>query len=67
MVFVRVLTLPYHSVGPCCATKKVRKATVFNMKTVALLVLQSDTEVRATPANTLKILHFYGMDARVSQ
>ena len=22
MVFVRVLTLPYHSAGPCCATKK---------------------------------------------
>ena len=31
------------------------------------LVPQSDTEVRAIPRNTLKTLHFYGMDARVSQ
>ena len=30
-----------------------------------LLVIECMAEVRATPENTLKILHFYGIDARV--
>lgn len=34
---------------------------------VYFLVRKCDTEVRAIPQNTLKTLHFYGMDARVSQ
>ena len=31
------------------------------------LVIGRVTELRAHPQNSLKILHFYGMDARVSQ
>ena len=30
-----------------------------------LLVIECMAEARATPKNTLKILHFYGIDARV--
>lgn len=33
--------------------------------TVTDLVIECMAEVRATPENTLKILHFYGIDARV--
>lgn len=29
------------------------------------MVIECMAEVRATPENTLKILHFYGIDARV--
>lgn len=45
------------------------KITVADMvsTTVMDLVRKRDTEVRAIPRNTLKTLHFYGMDARVSQ
>ena len=32
----------------------------------SLLVIGRVTELRAHPKNSLKILHFYGMDARVS-
>lgn len=30
-----------------------------------IMVRKRDTELLATPENTLKILHFYGIDARV--
>ena len=42
--------------------KKTTRWVIFSF-----LVKRGDTEVRATPRNTLKTLHFYGMDARVSQ
>ena len=45
--------------------KKVRKLLYHSLRTN--MVIGCMTEVRVTPRNTLKILHFYGMDARVSQ
>ena len=47
--------------------RNVRKTAVFLSKTAVLMVPQSNTEVRATPQKSLKLLHFYGMDTRVSQ
>ena len=42
--------------------KKTTRWVIFSF-----LVPQSNTEVRATPQKSLKLLHFYGMDTRVSQ
>ena len=41
---------------------KIRKNRLFSG---GFMVIECMAEVRATPENTLKILHFYGIDARV--
>lgn len=45
---------------PCAAHKKRA-----GLLTYSFMVIECMAEVRATPENTLKILHFYGIDARV--
>lgn len=45
--------------------QKARKTAVFLSKTTVLMVIECMAEVRATSENTLKIPHFYGIDARV--
>ena len=59
------LKLNYSAAANFEKPEKVHKARKNRPKTGGFMVVGCMAEVRVAPANTLEILHFYGIDARV--
>jgi len=59
------LKLNYSAAANFEKPEKVHKTRKNRPKTGGFMVVGCMAEVRVAPANTLEILHFYGIDARV--